>query len=112
MESIATFDGLFFASIPSGEYANIIDMSINLDMHLLLEGVSGARFDIGVSRSASKAPTYAVRLLAKDKKNVALSVFMQWEKDPTDIEPARIEAWQQLKKDYVKGDDDSFFFDE
>lgn len=112
MEAIATFDGLFFASIRSGEYANIVDMSINLDMHLLLDGISGARFETGVSRSASKAPTYIVRILQKDKESVAISLFLQWDKDPSDIDPARIEAWQQLKKDYVAGDGDTFFFDE
>lgn len=112
MESIATFDGLFFASIPSGEYANIVDMSINLDMHLLLAGVSGARFEIGKSRSASKAPTFIIRVLGEDRRVVVLSIFVQWEKDPTDIAPERIDAWKQLKADYVTtSDGDSFFFD-
>lgn len=110
MESIATFDGLFFATIRSGEYANIIDLSVNLDMHLLLEGVAGAKFETGVSRSASKAPTYIVRILGKDSGTV-LSVFMQWDKDPSDIEPERIEAWKQLRADYVPGEGETFFFE-
>lgn len=112
MESIATFDGLFFAAIPSGEYANIIDMSINLDMHLLLSAISGARFEVGVSRSKSRAPTYVIRILGNDRESVALSVFLQWDKEPTDIAPERIEAWKQLKKDYAgEAEDDTFFFD-
>lgn len=111
MEAIATFDGLFFATIRSGKYANIIDMSINLDMHLLLTEVAGARFEIGVSRSVSKAPTYIIRILGKDKTPV-LSIFMHWDKDPSDIEPERIEAWKKMKADYLSGDDDTFFFED
>lgn len=110
MEAIATFDKLFFAQIPSGEYANIVDMSINLDMHLLLDGFTGCRFETGVSRSASRATTYILRLLGKDRESVAMSVFIQWDKDATDIEPERIEAWKALKADYVKDDSETFFF--
>lgn len=112
MEAIATFDGLFYATVGSKEYANVVDMSINLDMHLLLSAVTGARFEIGVSRSASKDPTYAIRILGGDRETTALSVFVQWEKVPADISPDRVEAWKQLKSDYVKGDGDTFFFDQ
>lgn len=112
MESIATFDGLFFASIRGGEYANLIDSSLNLDLHLLLNAVSGCRFDIGVSRTPDKSPTYALRLLASDKETVALSVFLQWDKVPTDIAPERVNAWKKLKEDYTTGDADTFFFEE
>jgi len=112
MESIATFEGLFFATIRSGEYANVVDLSLNLDLHLLLDGVSGCRFEKGASRTASKSTTYILRILGNDKESVVLTVFLQWDKDPTDIEPERIEAWEQLKKDYVSGDGDTFFFDD
>lgn len=113
MEAIATFGGLFFASIPSGEYANIVDMSINLDMHLLLAGVSGARFEMGKSRTATKAPTYIIRVLGGDRESIVLSIFLQWDKDPNDIEPERVDAWKQLKADYVDNPGgDTFFFDE
>ena len=112
MEAIATFDGLFFATVGSGEYGNIVDMSINLDIHLLLSAVSGARFETGVSRTPSKDPTYVIRILGADKKNAALSVFLQWDKEPSDIAPERIEAWKKLKEDYVKDDSNSFFFEQ
>lgn len=112
MEAIATFDGLFYAKIPSGEYANIVDMSINLDMHLHLGLFSGCRFETGVSRSASKAPSYILRLLGKDRKSPALSVFLQWDKDPSDIASERIDAWKKLKADYTTDDSDTVFFDE
>lgn len=112
LEAVASFDGLFFATIPSGEYANLIDLKNNLDMHLLLDKVSGARFETGVARSASKATTYNVRILASDKETVALSVFLQWDKDPEDIAQHRIDAWKSLKAEYVKDDGDTFFFDE
>lgn len=112
LEAIATFDGLFFAKIPSGEYANLIDPVNNLDMHILLSGFRGVRFDIGVSRSKSKAPTYAIRLLGADKDDVVVSAFVQWDREPEDISPERIQVWKDLKAEYVKDDGDTFFFDE
>ncbi|KAI0558308.1 hypothetical protein FGB62_219g018 [Gracilaria domingensis] len=111
MESIATFDGLFYATIPTGEYANLIDSSINLDMHLLLEGFSGAKFQTGISRDSTKSTTYIIRLLGKDRSSVILSLFLQWEKTPTDISQERTEAWKTLKADYA-ADSEQFFFQE
>lgn len=112
MEAIAPFDGLFFASIRSNEYANLIDLANNLDLHLMLSAVSGACFEVGVSRSASKAPTYIIRILGSDRDTAVLTIFMQWDKVPEDIAPERIEAWKKLKADYVSGDEDTFFFEE
>lgn len=112
LESLASFDSLFFATIRSGEYANIIDPSANIDLHLLLDKFSGARFEVGVSRTKSKVPTYSLRLLAGDRSTVALTVFLQWDKAPEDVEEHRIKAWTDLKAEYVQGDDDTFFFDE
>lgn len=111
MESIATFDGLFFAEVPTGEYANLIDGSINLDMHLLLEGFSGAKFETGISRDATKSTTYVLRLLGKDRTSVILSLFLQWDKAPTDVSEERINAWKALKADYA-GESEQFFFEE
>lgn len=111
MESIATFDGLFFAKVPTGEYANLIDSSINLDMHLLLEGFSGAKFETGISRDASKCTTYIVRLLGNDRTSVILSLFLQWDKTAADVSEERINAWKALKADYA-GDSEQFFFEE
>ncbi|CAN8062171.1 unnamed protein product [Agarophyton chilense] len=111
MESVATFDGLFYAEVRNGEYANLIDSSINLDMHLLLDGFSGATFETGVSRDSTKSTTYIIRLLGKDRSNVILSLFLQWDKTPTDISEERTNAWKALKTDYV-GDSEQFFFGE
>lgn len=109
LEAIGTFDGLFFATIPSGTYANLIYPKDNLDLHLLLEKVTGAKFDVGVSRTASKAPTYAIRILGSDKETVVLSVFLQWDKEPEDIAEARVECWKNLKQEYSP-ESDTFFF--
>jgi hypothetical protein len=109
LEAIGTWDKMFFAKIPSGEYANIIDHSLNLDLHLLLSAVTGAKFAVGAARSASKAPTYAIRLLGADKEAVVLTVFLQWDKDPEDIAPERVEYWKKLKHDYAGPDSDTFF---
>lgn len=113
LESVGTFDSLFYATIPSGEYANLIDLKSNLDMHILLSGLTGVRFEIGVSRSKSRAPLYTLRLLGKDKKSPAASVFVMWDRDADDIEPERIQAWKDLKSDYVKDEDaETFFFNQ
>lgn len=110
MESMATFDTLFFAKVGSGEYANVIDPESNVDMHILLSGVSGATFEIGTSRSKDKAPLYILRLLGEDKKTPAVSLFvMNQSGEPVD--PERVQAWKDLKNDYVESEDDrSFFF--
>lgn len=111
LECVGTFKSLFFASIPSGEYANLIEPSQNLDMHLLLSGFTGVKFEIGKSRSKVPAPLYSLRLYGDDKETVALSVFVMWDKEPTDVEPERIDAWKKLKADYIKdGESDTFFF--
>lgn len=109
MEAITTWDGLFFATIPKGEYANLIKPKENLDLHLRLENVAAARFETGVSRSASKAPTYIIRFLGQDKEEVVLSVFLQWEKEVEDIAQERIEHWLAMKKD-LAGEDDIMHF--
>lgn len=112
LETVATFDSLFYLTMPAGEYANLIDHRLNLDMHILLSGFTGVKFEVGVSRSKSKAPLYTLRLLGEDKKTPAVSVFIMWDKDPDDIEQERIQAWKDLKADYVTGEKDTFFFNE
>jgi Haem utilisation ChuX/HutX len=109
METITTWDGLFFATIPKGEYANLIKPKENLDLHLRLGGVAAARFETGVSRSASKAPTYIVRILGEDKEEVVLSVFLQWDKEPEDIAKERIDHWLAMKTE-LAGDDGTVHF--
>lgn len=110
LESLGTFDSLFYAKIPSGEYANLIDHKSNLDMHILLSGFTGVRFEIGVSRSKSRAPLYTLRLLGQDKETSAVSVFVMWDREPEDIEPERIQAWKDLKSHYIKDDGGETFF--
>lgn len=109
LETLTSWDGLFFATIPKGEYANLIKPAENLDMHLRLGGVSGARFENGVSRSASKAPTYIIRMLGEDKEEVVMTIFMQWDKIPEDIEESRIECWKSLKAEYATNGEHAWF---
>lgn len=109
LECMGTFDSLFYAKIASGEYANVVDLKANIDMHLLLPGFSGVKFEVGTSRSKERAPLYTLRILGEDKKTPALSLFvMNQSSDP--VEPDRIQAWKDLKKDYVESDDDNTFF--
>lgn len=111
LECVGTFKSLFFATIPSGEYANLIEPSANLDMHLLLSGFTGVKFEIGKARSQVPTPLYSLRLYGDDKETVALSVFVMWDKDPSDVEQERIDAWKKLKADYIQDEDgDTFFF--
>eukprot|EP00803_Ostreobium_quekettii_P006697 evm.model.scf_2816.1 EVM.evm.TU.scf_2816.1 scf_2816:11238-11822(+) len=111
LESVATFDGLFFATVPKGTYANIIDSEANLDMHLLLAGVGGARFEVGQSRGADPVPTYMVRVLGRDRETVVLTIFLMWDKAPRDVEEARVQAWRALKEEWVEGDGDTVYFE-
>lgn len=98
MESIAPLDKLFYASVPSrGEYANLIDAKVNLDLHLRLEGVHAVRFEQGVSRRAGASPTYVLRFLGRDKageREVVLSAFLS---PVGECAPERVELWKQLR---------------
>merc|ERR1712216_998569 len=108
MESIATLDGLFYATggPKQLEYANVIDPKINLDLHLLLDGVGGARLETGVSRTPTRDPTYIVRMTGNDPEKVVLSIFLQWDKEPSDVSQERVDAWKAMKEKY--GDTVSF----
>jgi len=102
MEAIATLDGLFYATGGPKmlEYANVIDPKINLDLHLALDGVGGARFEQGVSRTPTKDPTYIVRMTGVDPEKVVLSIFLQWDKAPSDVSKERVDAWSGMKDKY------------
>ncbi|GAB0492704.1 hypothetical protein MMPV_003973 [Pyropia vietnamensis] len=112
MEAIATTDGLFYAvgGPAKAEYANIIDPSINLDLHLKLSGVAGARFETGVSRGGGGGTTYIIRLLGLDEDAVILSLFMQWDKVATDVSEERVAAWKALKEEYCGEGNDTVRF--
>lgn len=109
LETLTSWDGLFFATIPKGEYANLIKPAENLDMHLRIGAVAGARFETGVSRTASKATTYIIRFLGEDKEEVVMTVFLQWDKEPEDIAQDRIDCWMKLKEDYATDGDNAWF---
>ncbi|GJQ08297.1 hypothetical protein GpartN1_g88.t1 [Galdieria partita] len=103
MESICTTEKLFYAQGPNHlMYANLIDSSLNLDLHIKLEALGAVRFEQGVSRTASKDPTYIIRWLGKDYTTVVLSMFLQWDREPSDISPERIAEWKQLKEEYCQ----------
>ncbi|KAJ8905107.1 hypothetical protein NDN08_001617 [Rhodosorus marinus] len=110
-EAIAKTEKLFYATIPSGlEYANIIDPSINLDLHMKLAGYGGARFEKGISRGANKAPTYIIRMLGTDKETVMVSFFLSGPEGPGDITPERVEAWTKLKDTFAGSEDETCWF--
>lgn len=112
MEAIATTDNLFYAvgGPAKAEYANIIDMSINLDLHLKLSGVAGARFETGTARGGAGGTTYVIRVLGLDEGVVILSLFMQWDKVASDVGEERIAAWMALKEEYCGPGKDAVMF--
>ena len=85
-----------------------MDPKLNLDMHLRLGGVGGARFEMGKARGGS-GNTYIIRLLGKEKEELVMSLFLQWDKVATDVEESRIEAWKEMKEKYGKDDDTARF---
>lgn len=109
LESITPLDKLFYASVRGAEYGNVIDHKLNVDLHIKLDAVAGARFEIGKSRSNPPHPTYAIRMLGHDRKEVKLSLFMQWDATPDDVAPERVAHWQALKSEYA-GDEDIAWF--
>ncbi|OSX75304.1 hypothetical protein BU14_0242s0021 [Porphyra umbilicalis] len=112
MEAIATTDALFYAvgGPAKAEYANVIDPSINLDLHLKLSGVAGARFETGVSRGGGGGTTYIIRVLGLDEGVVILSLFMQWDKTASDVSAERVAAWHALKDEFCGADNDTVRF--
>lgn len=112
MEAIATTDNLFYAvgGPAKAEYANIIDPSINLHLHLKLSGVAGARFETGISRGGGGGTTYIIRLLGLDADAVILSLFMQWDKVASDVSEERVAAWMALKEEYCGEGNDTVRF--
>eukprot|EP00171_Calliarthron_tuberculosum_P015460 IDg15460t1 len=105
LESITPLDKLFYASVRGAEYGNVIDHKLNVDLHIKLDAVAGARFEIGKSRTKPPHPTYAIRMLDHDRETVKLSLFMQWDATPDDVASERVAHWQSLKSEYA-GDDD------
>ena len=112
LESITPLDKLFYATVRGNEYGNVIDHELNVDLHINVNAIHGVRFEIGKSRTNPPVPTYALRYLGADKKEVKLSMFIQWDKTPDDVAPERIEAWKSLKQQYAGESDIAWFKDE
>lgn len=107
-EAISGFEKQFYAVGPGGaEYANVIDPKINLDLHVKLDEIGGVRFENGVSRGDSKAPTYIMRFFGKDKDDIVLSLFMSGASSITDVDEERIKLWEAAKAKYA-GEDGIF----
>ena len=101
MEAIATLDGLFYADVPGrGMYANVVDHSINLDLHLRLPNVRAVRFEQGTRRGNPPSPTYILRFLGHDKEgtDLVLSLFLS---PVGEVPPERVERWMQLRQEYA-----------
>jgi len=104
LESTATLEKLFYAEVPRrGLYANVVDLSINMDLHILLSGVRAARFEQGVSRGDPSTPTYIIRLLGHEKagEEVVLSMFLS---PVGDISSERAAVWEQLRTRFASAD--------
>eukprot|EP00475_Leptophrys_vorax_P037288 TRINITY_DN64069_c0_g1_i1.p2 TRINITY_DN64069_c0_g1~~TRINITY_DN64069_c0_g1_i1.p2 ORF type:complete len:211 (-),score=8.68 TRINITY_DN64069_c0_g1_i1:357-989(-) len=100
LESVTTLDGLFYHALPAkGEYANVIKAEENVDFHLLLSAVSGARLVVGKSMRGD-FPTYTIRFLNAEKE-VGASVFVMWKPGTMgDYDEGQVEAFQALVAKY------------
>ncbi|KAK4531127.1 hypothetical protein CCYA_CCYA07G1984 [Cyanidiococcus yangmingshanensis] len=103
-ESTATLEKLFYAEIPRrGLYANVIDLAINLDLHVLLSGIRAARFEQGTSRGDPARPTYIIRFLGHEKQGeeVVLSLFLS---PVGEVSAERVTAWKRLRSRFAATD--------
>jgi hypothetical protein len=103
-ESTATLEKLFYAEVPRrGLYANIIDLSINLDLHILLSGIRAARFEQGASRGEPSTPTYIIRFLGHEKQGeeVVLSLFLS---PVGEVSADRVALWERLRARFTSKD--------
>ncbi|CAI7755114.1 unnamed protein product [Closterium sp. NIES-53] len=106
LESVTTLDGLFYHTLPGkGEYANVIKSEENVDFHLLLSSVSGAKLITGKSMRGD-FPTYTVRFLNAEKE-VGASIFVMWKPGTMgDYDEGQADAYQSLVNKY--GEEVSF----
>ncbi|CAI5490956.1 unnamed protein product, partial [Closterium sp. Naga37s-1] len=100
LESVTTLDGLFYHTLPGkGEYANVIKSEENVDFHLLLSSVSGAKLITGKSMRGD-FPTYTVRFLNAEKE-VGASIFVMWKPGTMgDYDEGQADAYQSLVNKY------------
>ncbi|GJP86912.1 hypothetical protein CLOP_g16881 [Closterium sp. NIES-67] len=102
LESVTTLEGLFYHTLPGkGEYANVIKAEENVDFHLLLSSVSGARLVTGKSMRGD-FPTYTIRFLNAEKE-VGASVFVMWKPGTMgDYDNGQVDAYQSLVSKYAE----------
>ncbi|CAI5471193.1 unnamed protein product [Closterium sp. Yama58-4] len=106
LESVTTLGGLFYHTLPGkGEYANVIKSEENVDFHLLLSSVSGAKLITGKSMRGD-FPTYTVRFLNAEKE-VGASIFVMWKPGTMgDYDEGQADAYKALVNKY--GEEVSF----
>ncbi len=116
LESVTTFEGLFYATVPNkcgacllmrsaslpkgqrrGEYANLIKAKENVDFHLLVDKVSKACFESAPGRGDYTSHFIRLHSLNGD---VAVSLYVMWpESAPRgQYAPGQVEAFQALVK--------------
>lgn len=98
LESVTSFEKLFYHAGPRGEYANIMSRDDNVDFHLLLAKVALVRLVKG--KSPKDIPTYMVRVV-DGNDSVAVSVLVMW-RPGTDGEydPGQVDAFLSLLEKY------------
>lgn len=76
LESVTTFDGLFYSPTPKGEYANIIKPKENVDLHLLLPRCRAATLESAEGRGGGYTSHFC-RLL-DEAGTVAVTFYLMW----------------------------------
>ncbi|HEY9706439.1 MAG TPA: ChuX/HutX family heme-like substrate-binding protein [Allocoleopsis sp.] len=87
---------IFYAEIPEkGKYANM--HTENFEFHLNMDKITEVKFETGYAKRGDFT-TYIIRFVDEKKEN-ALSLFLQWGK-PGEYEEGVIDNWQKLKENY------------
>ncbi|KAH9310903.1 hypothetical protein KI387_025938 [Taxus chinensis] len=104
LESVTRMDNLFYHTLEGrGEYANVMNKDENVDFHLLVDKVKGAKLVQGKSK---KNDTYMIRFM-DDKGDSAASFLVMWNPNTDcEYEHGQVEAFQDLLNKY--GSDVSF----
>ena len=104
LESVTTFDGLFYAETPRGEYANLIKGAENVDFHLLVSKLASAKFEVAPGKGGGYT-SYVIRMTDVSGA-VAASFFLMWPEKAARgaYAPGQVEAFTALQQAYGGAD--------
>lgn len=98
LESVTRLDKLFYHTLEGrGEYANVMDTEDNVDFHLLVDKVKGAKLVQGKSKNND---THMIRFM-DDKGGYAATFLVMWNPQTDgEYDPGQVEGFQNLMQKY------------